>query len=54
LIEDVRLRGLSVAEAGQRHGYSETAAKVSIHRSLKTLSAKFAPVTDREGVRDED
>jgi RNA polymerase sigma-70 factor (ECF subfamily) len=54
LIEDVRLRGLSVAEAGQRHGYTETAAKVSIHRSLKALSAKFSPTYEREGVRDED
>ena len=44
LIEDVRLKGLSVAEAAERHGYSLTAAKVSIHRSLKTLNAKFAPV----------
>lgn len=54
LIEDVRLRGMSVAEAGERHGYTETAAKVSIHRSLKVLTAKFAPVAEREGVRDED
>lgn len=43
LIEDVRLKGLSVAEAAERHGYSLTAAKVSIHRSLKSLNARFAP-----------
>lgn len=42
LIEDVRLKGLSVAEAAERHGYSVTAAKVSLHRSLKTLTARFA------------
>ena len=41
LIEDVRLRGLSVAEAAERHGYSLTAAKVSLHRSLKALTARF-------------
>lgn len=42
LIEDVRLKGLSVAEAAERHGYSLTAAKVSLHRSLKTLNTRFA------------
>jgi RNA polymerase sigma-70 factor (ECF subfamily) len=42
LIEDVRLKGLSVAEAAERHGYTLTAAKVSLHRSLKTLNARFA------------
>lgn len=44
LIEDVRLKGMTVAEAAARHGYTPTAAKVSIHRSLKTLNARFAPV----------
>jgi len=42
LVEDVRLRGLSVAEAARRHGYSVPAAKVSLHRSLKRLTARFA------------
>lgn len=42
LIEDVRIRGLSVAEAAERHGYSVAAAKVSLHRSLKALTARFA------------
>ena len=55
LIEDVRLKGLTVAEAAQRHGYTLTAAKVSIHRSLKTLNARFAAAPARaEGVSDED
>lgn len=52
LIEDVRLTGLSVAEAAARHGYTEAAAKVSLHRSLKTLAARFAPALaspDEEG-----
>ena len=45
LIQDVRLRGMTVAEAAERHGYSVTAAKVSIHRSLKTLNARFSAET---------
>ena len=53
LIEDVRLSGLSVAEAAERHGYTLTAAKVAIHRSLKSLNARFAPAPDLEAV-DED
>ncbi len=43
LIEDVRLRGLSVAEAAERQGYTLSAAKVSLHRSLKSLRAVYAP-----------
>lgn len=55
LIEDVRLKGLSIAEAAERHGYSVTAAKVSLHRSLKTLTARFAePVASTGSARDED
>jgi len=42
LIEDLRLRGLSVAEAAERHGYNPTAAKVSAHRGLKSLIARYA------------
>ncbi len=49
LIEDVRLQGLSVAEAAERHGYTVTAAKVSLHRSLKTLTARFAGSDGQEG-----
>ncbi len=53
LIEDVRLKGLTVAEAAERHGYSLTAAKVSIHRSMKSLNARFAPAST-DGAEDED
>jgi RNA polymerase sigma-70 factor (ECF subfamily) len=42
LIQDVKLTGLSVAEAGAKYGYSETAAKVAIHRSMKSLEAAAA------------
>lgn len=45
LLEDVKLRGLTNAEAADRAGMTETAVKVSIHRSLKALARK---------VRDED
>lgn len=55
LIEDVRLKGLSVAEAADRNGYSVTAAKVSLHRSLKSLTARFAePSAQTGGASDED
>ncbi|PZU58708.1 MAG: RNA polymerase subunit sigma-70 [Brevundimonas sp.] len=39
LIEDVRIGGFSLAEAAARNGFTEGAAKVSVHRSMKTLSA---------------
>ncbi|WP_282567916.1 sigma-70 family RNA polymerase sigma factor [Devosia oryzisoli] len=42
LIRETRLEGASVAEAAARHGMSETAAKVAIHRGLKSLMARFA------------
>lgn len=45
LFRDVKLTGLSVREAADRIGMTETAAKVSLHRGMKTLEAK---------VRDED
>lgn len=55
LIEDVKLKGLSVAEAAERHGYSVVAAKVSLHRSLKTLTGRFAePTASLGSVPDED
>jgi RNA polymerase sigma-70 factor (ECF subfamily) len=45
LVEDVKLRGLSMEEAGARAGMSEGAAKVAVHRSLQAMMRK---------VRDED
>lgn len=41
LIRRTRIEGASVAEAAAAHGMTETAAKVSIHRGLKTLMGKF-------------
>jgi RNA polymerase sigma-70 factor (ECF subfamily) len=46
LIEDVRIGGYSLAEAAARNGYSEGAAKVSVHRSMKALSASVVPHED--------
>ncbi|MDP1873228.1 sigma-70 family RNA polymerase sigma factor [Phenylobacterium sp.] len=42
LLEDVRLRGLTIAEAAARYGYTEGAAKVALHRTMKSLSASVA------------
>jgi RNA polymerase sigma-70 factor (ECF subfamily) len=41
LIRRVRIGGASIAEAAAATGMSETAAKVSIHRGLKGLTARF-------------
>jgi len=38
LIRDVKLEGLSTAEAAAKTGLSESAVKVGVHRSLKKLS----------------
>lgn len=46
LIEDVRIGGYSVAEAAARHGFTEGAAKVSVHRSMKTLAASVSTDED--------
>ncbi|HXP01250.1 MAG TPA: sigma-70 family RNA polymerase sigma factor [Luteibacter sp.] len=37
----VKLQGLSVAEAAQRSGMSESAVKVGVHRGLKALAARI-------------
>ena len=39
LLRDVRIEGLSMAEAAERHGLSVAAVKVTLHRSLKALQA---------------
>lgn len=41
LVSDVKLAGLSLAEAGARAGISEGAAKVALHRALKALSERM-------------
>lgn len=39
LVRQVKLEGLSTAEAASRGGISESAVKVGVHRALKALSA---------------
>lgn len=46
LIRQVRLEGASIAEAATRTGMSESAVKVSIHRGLKSLAARFGGRAD--------
>ncbi len=41
LIEDVKVKGLSLSEAGDRAGVSEGAAKVALHRALKMLAGRM-------------
>ena len=41
LVGDVKLTGLSLAEAGARAGMSEGAAKVALHRALKALAERM-------------
>ena len=41
LIEDVKVKGFSLSEAGARAGVSEGAAKVALHRALKLLAGRM-------------
>ncbi len=41
LIEDVKVKGFSLGEAGERAGISEGAAKVALHRALKMLAGRM-------------
>jgi RNA polymerase sigma-70 factor (ECF subfamily) len=41
LLEDVKIKGLSMREAGEKAGISEGAAKISVHRALKLLAKRF-------------
>jgi len=47
LVRDVKIEGLSLAEAGARAGVSEGAAKVALHRALKTLAERMRGRADR-------
>ncbi|MFI4966227.1 MAG: sigma-70 family RNA polymerase sigma factor [Caulobacterales bacterium] len=41
LIRDVKVTGLSTREAAEKHGMSESAVKVTVHRGLKALGARY-------------
>ena len=42
LIEDVKIAGFSIAEAAERVGTNEGAAKVALHRALKLLAKRLS------------
>ena len=44
LVQDIKLDGVSVADAAKRSGLSESAVKVTVHRAIKSLG---------EGLQDE-
>jgi RNA polymerase sigma-70 factor (ECF subfamily) len=48
LIEDTRLQGYSMAEAAERRGVTEGAAKVSVHRGLKSVSEEVQRDVERD------
>jgi RNA polymerase sigma-70 factor (ECF subfamily) len=41
LVKDIKLDGVSIAEAAQRTGMSESAVKVSVHRAIKSLGEEL-------------
>jgi RNA polymerase sigma-70 factor (ECF subfamily) len=41
LIRDVKIAGLSTREAAEKHGMTETAVKVAVHRGLKSLGETY-------------
>lgn len=47
LVRDVKINGLSLAEAGLAMGISEGAAKVSLHRAMKVLTGRVRDLADR-------
>lgn len=46
LIHEVKIEGLSLAEAGARRGMTEGAAKVGLHRAIKALTARMRGLAD--------
>ena len=48
LIRDVKIFGLSTREAAEKHGMSESAVKVAVHRGLKALGAEFGGIVDED------
>ena len=48
LIRETKIEGLTTREAAQKHGMTESAVKVAIHRGLKALGGKYGG-SDVEG-----
>ena len=53
LIRETKIEGLSTREAAERHGRTESAVKVAIHRGLKSLGGKYAPQEGGAHVEDD-
>ncbi len=53
LVSDIKLEGISVAEAAKRSGMSESAVKVSVHRAIKALGEDVARKEIREETKQE-
>ena len=53
LVSDIKLDGISVAEAAKRSGMSESAVKVSVHRAIKALGEDVARKEIREETKQE-
>lgn len=51
LVKDVKLDGVSIAEAAKRTGMSESSVKVTIHRALKSLGEDLRDREDRDADR---
>lgn len=46
VLRSIKLDGLSTAEAAERHGLSESAVKVGVHRSMRRLAAYLSVPND--------
>jgi RNA polymerase sigma-70 factor (ECF subfamily) len=53
LIRETKIEGLSTREAAEKHGMTESAVKVAIHRGLKALGGAYGGDADA-GEADED
>jgi RNA polymerase sigma-70 factor (ECF subfamily) len=51
LVKDIKLDGVSIAEAAKRTGMSESSVKVTIHRALKSLGEDLRDREDRDADR---
>jgi len=51
LVKDIKLEGVSVAEAARRTGMSESSVKVTVHRALKSLAEDVRKAEDRNADR---
>jgi len=54
LVKDIKLDGVSVADAAKRTGMSESAVKVSVHRAIKSLNEGLKGEELKDGGGDAD